>query len=198
MRLDDTPVFCQARVTALGSLDTKPDDALMLGAEIVPWTQLQISDVVFAQVEIRGVLLSTTAEIHWLSGDAEIEMLEEPRYADRPENLISLARPVQTPAGFAKDTGRGFTMDTPDGWPPLIWASSTLYSAVRGWTDPEGSVEIILCALTVAPDIGDLRPMLLAGLKARYAKVALSPDVYPPARYPWHTNEFGVLGLLKL
>jgi hypothetical protein len=198
LRLDETPVFCQARVTALGSLDTKPDDAPMLGAEIVPWTHLQISDNVFAEVEVRGVLASTTAEIHWLSGDAEIEMLAEPRYADLPENLIPLAQPVQTPAGFAKDTGRGFTMDTPEGWPPLIWASSTLYSAVRGWTDPEGSVAIILCALTVAPDIGDLRPMLLAGLKARYAMVARLPDVYPPARYPWHTNDLRVLGQLKL
>jgi hypothetical protein len=36
----------------------------MLGAEIVPWTHLQISDNVFAEVEVPDVLASTTAEIH--------------------------------------------------------------------------------------------------------------------------------------
>jgi hypothetical protein len=48
LRLDETSVFCRARVTALGSLDTKPGDAKMLATEVVPWTQLQQSDDIFA------------------------------------------------------------------------------------------------------------------------------------------------------
>ncbi len=46
-------------------------------------------------------------------------------------------------------------------------------------------MQIILCALAVAPDDVDLRPMLLAGLKARYARVTREPNVFPPAQYPW-------------
>jgi hypothetical protein len=42
-----------------------------------------------------------------------------------------------------------------------------LLSAVGGWNDPKITVRIILCALPVAPEDGDLRPMLLAALKAR-------------------------------
>ena len=38
-----------------------------------------------------------------------------------------------------------------------------------------------LCALAVAPDDVDLRPMLLAGLKARYARVTREPNVFPRA-----------------
>ena len=41
-------------------------------------------------------------------------------------------------------------------------------------------MQIILCALAVAPDDVDLRPMLLAGLKARYARVTREPNVFPP------------------
>jgi hypothetical protein len=93
----------------------------------------------------------------------------------------------------------GLNFDTADGWPPLIWASGTLFSAVGDWNDPEIAVRIILCALPVAPEDGDLRPMLLAALKARYAKVVRSPDVYPPARYPWHRQGGpDIDGILKL
>jgi hypothetical protein len=69
MRVAETPVFCRARVTALGSLDGSDNDAKLLGATVIPWTDLRQSDNVFAEVDIRGVL-DSTAELHWLSGDA--------------------------------------------------------------------------------------------------------------------------------
>jgi hypothetical protein len=118
----------------------------LLGATVIPWTHLRESSDIFAEVDVRGVLVST-AELHWLSGDAEVEIIERPRYADLPENLVPQARPMPTPSG------------TKGGWPPLIWGSLPLFKEVRGWTDPQISVEIILCALAVAPDDGDLRPM---------------------------------------
>ena len=74
-------MFSRARVTALGSLDDSAEAAALLGATVIPWTQLQQSDDIFAEVEVRGVLVATT-EIRWLSGDAEI--VEPPRYADLP------------------------------------------------------------------------------------------------------------------
>ena len=53
--------------------------------------------------------------------------------------------------------------------------------------DAEISVEVLLCALAVAPsEDPQLRLMLLAGLKARYAKLTRDPDTYPPSRYPWN------------
>ncbi len=77
-------------------------------------------------------------------------------------------------------------MVTPDGWPDLIWRSDIVFSTVQGWDDPELSVEVLLCALAVAPDEDPLlRPMLLAALKARYAKVVRDPRTYPPSDYPW-------------
>lgn len=74
-------------------------------------------------------------------------------------------------------------MNDPDG--------QTLFSAVVGWTDREISVEIILCALAVAPSDRDVRLMLLAALNARYARVVRQPDVHPPARYPWRRQLAG-------
>jgi hypothetical protein len=182
LRLDETPVFSRARVTALGSLDTSANDATLLGAKVIPWTHLRVSADIFAEVDVRGVLVST-AELHWLSADAEVEIIERPRYADLPENVVPQARPMPTP--FGVKGGGLLPFDTADGWPPLIWASEQLYKAVRGWMDPQISVEIILCALAVAPDDGDLRSMLLAGLKARHARL-LRDDMNGPARYPWH------------
>ena len=173
-------MFCRVGVTALGSLDSSEKDAKLLGATVIPWTDLRQSDDVFAEVDVRGVL-DLTAEPHWLSGDAEVEIIEQPRYADLPENLVPQARPMTTPPGVNGGVVPGLIFDAAEGWPPLIWASETLFSAVRGWTDPQISVQIILCALTVAPEHGDLRPTLLAGFKARYARVTREPNVFPPS-----------------
>jgi hypothetical protein len=185
MRVDETPVFCRVKVAALGSFDGSGNVAKLLGATVIPWTDLRQSDDVFAEVDVRGVL-DSTAELHWLPGDAEIEIIERPRYADLPERLVR-----QAPTGLR--------IDLDIECPPLLWESNTLHSAVVGWKDPQISVEIILCALTVAPDHGDLRPTLLAGLKARYARVTREPNVFPPARYPWRQQlEADIDGILSL
>ncbi|WP_137145099.1 hypothetical protein [Mycolicibacterium sp. CR10] len=199
MRVDQTPVFSRVRVTALGSLDTSAEDAKLLGATVVPWTDLRQSDDVFAEVDVRGTITPPSTKLRWLSGDAEVEIIERPRYAGMPDELAASAQPLQSPAGVNGSVMAGLTFDTPKGWHPLIWDSNTLFSAIRGWKDPEISVQIILCALAVAPDDGDLRPMLLAGLKARYARVTREPNVYPPGQYPWCRNAEPVLdGILSL
>lgn len=184
MRADEVPHFSRARVVALGSLDTSPEDADLLGATIITWTQLDTSSEIFAEVDIRGVI-DPNNELRWLSGDAMLEVIDWPRYADQPENLIAQAGPMQTPSGVASAAFGGGSMDTSEGWNPLIWQSQPLYAAIRPIVDYEIAVETLLCALAVAPEIGDLRPTLLAGLRARYAKVARDTRTYPPARYPW-------------
>lgn len=194
MRLDKTPKFSRVRVTAVGSLSTSEKDSNLLGAVVIPWTHVDSSDDVFAEEEVRGVLTSGS-ELHWMAGDTEVEMIEPPHYAGMPEDLVLQARPIASPAGSKAYSG------TFEGWPTLIWNSHTLYDAIKGYNDYETAVEIILCALSVAPDDGDLGPMLLAGLKARYAALARRPDTYPPAEYPWRTHREateGLLGILRL
>lgn len=150
-----------------------------MGSMVIPWTSLEPSDDVFADVENRGVLTSG-AELYWMAGDTEVDMVELPHYAGKPEDFIPHARPIASPAGSSAH------VDTGEGWPPLIWRSETLHRAVRGLSDHDVSVEVILCALTVAPDDGDLRPMLLASLKARYAALMRHGDLYPQ---PWRTGK---------
>lgn len=184
VRLDECPYFCRVRVTALGSLDTEEEDQKLLGTTVIPWTEMEQSEDIFAEVEIRGVA-TLDGELCWLSGDAAVEIIDEPRYAGDPEDLVRLAQPMATPAGVKGKNLGGMQMQTADGWHPLIWHCSRLHSAIIGWTDVELAVQFILGALAVAPESGDLRPTLLAGLKAKYAKLKREADVYPPARYPW-------------
>jgi hypothetical protein len=177
LRLDETPVFSRVRVTAVGSLSTSERDSNLLGAAVIPWTSLEPSDDVFAEVDVRGVL-TAGSELHWMAGDTEVEMIELPHYAGMPEDLVLQARPIASPAGSKAYSGAA------DGWPPLIWNSHTLYRAVKGYDDYHTAVEKILCALSVAPDDGDLRPMLLASLKANHARVLR--HAYPQA---WRTDK---------
>jgi hypothetical protein len=94
--------------------------------------------------------------------------------------MVKLAKPIKAPEG------RKGAMKTAEGFPDLIWRSDIVFSPVQGWHDPETSVEVLLCARAVAPhDDPELRPMLLAALKARYAIVQKKPNVYPPDDYPW-------------
>lgn len=190
IRLDECPYFCRVKVTALGSLDTEEEDRALLGETIIPWTGMEESDDIFAEVEVRGVVTPTNG-LWGLSGDAEVEVIDPPRYAGQPEDLVPQAQRIPSPEGVKGKKLGGMRVETPEGWHPLIWKCDRLHSAIRGWSDPESSVESILVALAVAPDIDDLRPTLLAGLKARYARVKRLPEVYPPARYPWRRNKTG-------
>jgi hypothetical protein len=188
LRLDETPIFSRVRVTAVGSLSTSERDSNLLGAVVIPWTSLEPSDDVFAEVDLRGVLTSRS-ELHWMASDTEVEMIELPHYAGMPEDLVLQAHPIASPSGSKAYSG------TADGWPPLIWNSHTLYRAVKGYDDYDTAVEIILCALSVAPDDGDLCPMLLASLKANYARVVRYANSYPR---PWRTQKGPTEGMLDI
>lgn len=181
MKLQGVPTFSRIRVTDWGSVHWIDDFPGAIDDVVTVWTQCQSVDNPFATVEVRGVL-DRHAGLVWLPDDAEAEIVEQVRYAGMPEDLVLLATPIEAPAG-----SKG-TVKSADGWPELNWTSNTLYSPVQGFSDPELSVQTILCALNVAPDEGDLRPMLLAALAARYAKVLKNPDTYPPERYPWRNG----------
>lgn len=190
MRLDDTPIFSRVRVKAAGSINTAETKSFE-GVDVIIWTSLESSDDVFAEVDMRGVLISDS-ELCWMAGDTEVQMIEPPHFAGQPEELLKQATPVASPKGSSAH------FDTSEGWPDLIWASPTLLHAIKSYHDYGPSVEVLLCALAVAPDVGDLRPMLLAGLKANYARVSRHPDVYDQ---PWRTKkkpDDALLGILRL
>ncbi|MEB3023565.1 hypothetical protein [[Mycobacterium] crassicus] len=183
MRLDRTPAFSRVKLLHVKLLPTSENSAdikesELLGTTVTTWTGLEPSDDVFAECDMRGVLTSGS-ELCWIAGDSEVEMMQPPRYAGLPEELVAEAKPIASPAGSKAYSG------TAEGWPPLIWKSRTVYSAIK-YDDYDTAVEVLLCALSVAPDDGDLRPMLLASLKAKYARVLRNADSYPQ---PWRTQK---------
>ncbi len=180
MLLRDVATFSRVRFLTFGSVDEVDADPSAVDNVAVVWTGLTRDENQFATVEIRGVI-DRHCGLVWLPEDAEVEVVAGPQYAGQPEELIKLAVPVAAPSG-----SRGEGMVTPDGWPDLIWSSEVVFSPVQGWDDPELSVETLMCALAVAPEQDQpTRMMLLAALKARYAKVVKNPRTYPAARYPW-------------
>jgi hypothetical protein len=178
VRLADVSTFARVRVRDFGTVDGIEGIPHTIDDVMTVWTQCTSDENPFVTVRIRGVI--NNGELAWLPEDAEVEVVEGPRFAGQPEDLITQARPIAAPEG-----SKG-VMKTADGWPDLIWNSDIVHSPVQGWTDPEIAVEVLMCALAVAPEHDpDLRPMLLAALKARYAKLAKDPDTYPPSAYPW-------------
>jgi hypothetical protein len=179
VQLAKVPTFSRIRVRDIGSvgqIEGVPDTI----DDVLPvWTKCTRDENPFATVEIRGVI-DSAAGLVWLPDDAEVDIVEGPKYAGQPEELIKQVTPVKAPAG-----SQG-AVASPEGWPQLIWESDIVHSPVQGWTDAEISVEVLMCALTVAPnDDPLLRPMLLAGLAARYANLVKHPRTYPPEKYPW-------------
>jgi hypothetical protein len=178
MRLSKVPTFSRVRVLDLGSVD-QIDGVPDTIDDVVPvWTRCERDEDPFATFEVRGVI-DRGEGLVWLPDDAKVEVVERLRFAGMPEDLIKLAKPIAAPEG-----SKG-VVKSAEGWPDLIWKSDIIYSPVQGWDDPQTSVEVILCALNVAPDDGDLRPMLLAALKARYAVIMKKPNVYPPTEFSW-------------
>lgn len=178
VRLADVSTFARVSVRDFGTIDGIEGIPHTIDDVVTVWTQCTNDENPFVTVQIRGVI--SNGELEWLPEDAEVDVVEGPRFAGQPEELVREARPIAAPEG-----SKGL-MKTPDGWPDLIWNSDIVYSPVQGWEDPELAVEVLMCALAVAPEQDpDLRPMLLAALKARYAKLRRDPDTYPPAAYPW-------------
>ncbi|MEU8257039.1 hypothetical protein AB0C06_22555 [Micromonospora inaquosa] len=182
MLLATIPTFSRVRVTGLGSTDQIADQPPSIGDVVTIWTWRESDQNPFALVRIRGVVHTERGFI-WLPEDTEIEVVEPPRYAGRIEDLLKQAKPVKAPAGSLG------VMKTADGWPELIWRSDIVFSPVQGWTDAEIAVEVLMCALAVAPDDDpQLKPMLLAALAARYARLQGDPKTYPADRYPWRNR----------
>ncbi|MBB6037758.1 hypothetical protein [Phytomonospora endophytica] len=170
------------RVASNGSIDQIDDEPLVAGDVVTVWTRCEEDENPFALVQIRGLLHGHRGLV-WLPEDAEVEIVDLPRYAGRPEDLVKQAKPVRAPAG-----SKG-VLKTAEGWPELIWRSDIVYSPVQGWDDAEIAVEVLLCALAVAPDDDpSLKPMLLAALAARYAALQRDPQTYPTTRYPWRNR----------
>ena len=179
MQLSKVPTFARIRVLDFGSVDQIEGVPDTIDDVLPVWTQCVRDENPFATVEIRGVI-DSAAGLVWLPDDAEVEIVDGPKYAGQPVELIKQATPVKAPAG-----SKGVVV-TAEGWPQLIWESDIVHSPVQGWTDPEIAVEVLMCALSVAPtDDPQLRPMLLAGLAARYAMLVKDPRTYPPEKYPW-------------
>jgi hypothetical protein len=179
MKLRKVPTYSRIRVIDWGSIEEVDEEISFAVDDVVTlWTDCVEPENTFAAVKLRGVL-GGTPELQWLPDDAKVEIVELPRFAGQPAELVRDLKPTKAPAG-----SRG-TIVTSDGFHPLVWECDLLFSPVQGWTDPETSVEVLLCAINVAPDDGVLRPQLLAALRARYSRVVKDKDTYPPKRYPW-------------
>lgn len=179
MLLTKVPTFSRVRVTDWGSIDGIEGIPHTIDDVMTVWTRCHRDENPFVTVEIRG-LLGPDEELVWLPEDAQVEVVEPVRYAGMPEDLIKEAKPVKPPKGSLG------TFKTPEGWPELIWDSDIVCHAVQGMTDPQIEVETLMCGLAVAPTRDpDVRLMMLAALKARYAMVSKDPLTYPPERYPW-------------
>ena len=191
MQLAQAATFSQVRITDPGSIGDIGGELSAVDVEVAIWTRCARPVNPFATVDIRGVADSAGGLI-WLPGDAEVQVARGPRYAGPPEDLAKLATRVEAPEG-----SKG-ALKTADGWPPLIWGSDIVLSAVQGWNDPELAVETLMCAIAVAPDRDPLlRPMLLAGLRAQLSALARDPGTYPPSRYPWRGRDEPAAGFLE-
>jgi hypothetical protein len=137
---------------------------------------------VFAVERIRGVV-TPSGELRWLSADAETEIEEPPRYAGQPEDLMPLAEALPHPTGGTKKEPGVKSLPRKLRSHPLFGNQYRLVQAVEGGRNLAECVEYILAALAVAPE--DIRPVLLAGLRARYAELQRRPELYPPTHYPW-------------
>lgn len=91
MRLEETPIFSRVKITAAGSINIA-ETTNLLRSEVISWTSLEPSDDLVADVDVRGVLV-TGSELHWMAGDAEVQMIELPHYAGMPKDLISKRAP---------------------------------------------------------------------------------------------------------
>jgi len=209
MRLEDCPYFCRVRVTDLGSRGSLDDEYMdkyeaYRGELVIPWTERRKVGDAF----IRGIVIPEAGtrqigclggpqfagyKLAWLAGDAAVEMIDPPRYAGTPDELLALDwldRSLPTPSGGKRRFLDGTRLGNLH---PLILSSRRLFSCVVGIGDPQDgvkhdaqdAVEFFLGALGVAPESGDLRPRLLASLRVRYGIVKRKADLYPPALYPW-------------
>ncbi|MEV4343524.1 hypothetical protein AB0J83_03460 [Actinoplanes sp. NPDC049596] len=145
MLLATAPTFSRVRITGLGSIDQLVRNApVEVGEHVIPWTRREnVSGNPFATVQARGVLDGYRGLIR-LPEDATVGIVDAPRYAGHPDDLIQQATAVSAPVGSDG------AVATNEGWPELIWASDILFSPVQGWDD--AGLSSVLCALTVAPD----------------------------------------------
>lgn len=192
MKLRKVPTYSRIRVVEWGSIDEVEDEVFFAVDDVVTlWTKCREPDNTFAAVEVRGVLGNSSPELQWLPEHAKVEIVGLPRFAGQPADLVRDLEPMKGPQG----SNRAYA--SPEGFHALVWDCDPVFSPVQGWSDPETSVEVLLCALNVAPDDGILRPQLLAALRARYARVKKNKDTYPPKFYPWRHTLHPTPALLK-
>jgi hypothetical protein len=166
LQVAETPLFARVRVTKLGSFNTIDDDSELLGATVIMWTHEETPNNPFAKnVGVRGVLTPENkaaweaAKRSWLSADGEVELIDPPTYAGRPDRLLA-AR------GGVKPSKRVAAIMDSD-WSPN--APSSLYMAlVLAILEApvDTALELILCALKVAPPFAYMQAFLLSNLKA--------------------------------
>ena len=114
VKLQQAPCYSRIRVQSFGSVQWLGGDFVGAVDDVsVLWTECVALEDPFATVEIRGVLDAAEGVV-WLPDDAEVEVVDPPRYAGMPADLAALATPVQAPQG-----SQGL-MKTADGRPERI------------------------------------------------------------------------------
>lgn len=172
--LADVETFASVVIRAVVNEDADDDDRALAGLTFAVWTDRESPEDSLAPYEFRGLVRPNDDHITWLPDDTVVEVTSGPTFAGRPEVLAVGASRV-----------RVTDPDLAESWHPLIWESEAVMGPVSNTVDPEHGTEALLFALSVAPNVAEVREILLAALKARYTQVVRDPQTYPPARYPW-------------
>lgn len=176
--LASAPSFSRVRVLDLGSAGQLSHVPETTDDQVVVWTGLEPDEKVLATVGVRGVLDETHGLV-WLPADARVEVVDWVRFAGDPQDLVEATAPKGS-------VWVGDDQAPVKAWPAIIAASELVSSAVSGEFDAETSVEVILCALAVAPDWDPtVDQALRAALAKHYVDVVDDPETYPPDQYPW-------------
>jgi hypothetical protein len=172
--LADVETFSTVIIRAVVNEDADDDDRELAGETFAIWTDLESPEDSFAPYEIRGLVRTSDDYITWLPDDTVVELIAGPSLAGHPASLAEGA-----------DRVRVSDPDLSSSWHPLIGESEAVMGPVSNTVDPESGTETLLYALSVAPEVPELRKVLLSALAARYAQVVRDPRTYPPAGYPW-------------
>ena len=166
--------FSRVVIHAVTNEDADDGDRALVGTTFAVWTDLESPGDPLALYEIRGLVRPNDESLTWLPDDTVVDVVDEPAMAGRPEQLAADAPRI-----------RVSDPDLSESWHPLIWDSEAVMGPVSDTVDPEYATYVLLCALSVVPNVPEVRSVLVAALAARLAQVRRDPRTYPPADYPW-------------
>ena len=157
--------WSKVRIEKLGLLDTNPRDVDYIGKEVVVFGMKRPAGKYVLDPEngkpIRTTVVYFDNDVWQFGGDTIVRETVPRAPAGHPKEIAKLAIDG-TQVSLASEGFVQFQNETPN----FIWEQSLLDSAVGGTCDAEHAVEILLYAISVAPD--EVLPILYASLAQQY------------------------------